>query len=203
MFSVRSIFFTKILSSMEKLTKNQDRNDQIRRVTRSSAKNIEIKGGLAKFQFQAKAKFRKNTNTSDDLPKTRADGGEGESSENEIKPNKLLPSTRKRRDHVKLEYELDSSEIKTELKDNDGCEIPLKIKKESEDSGEENALSENNGIDTKLIKSETDQKFRKMPLNWEVVLNNLREMRKNFDAPVDSMGCSKCHDEEAPPKVSV
>ncbi|KAK9885180.1 hypothetical protein WA026_010688 [Henosepilachna vigintioctopunctata] len=41
----------------------------------------------------------------------------------------------------------------------------------------------------------------KSPANWEDVLNNLREMRKNFDAPVDTMGCDKCHDESANPEV--
>lgn len=39
------------------------------------------------------------------------------------------------------------------------------------------------------------------PENWEKVLKNLREMRKNLDAPVDMMGCQKCHDENAPPNV--
>nr|CAH7752596.1 unnamed protein product [Callosobruchus chinensis] len=39
------------------------------------------------------------------------------------------------------------------------------------------------------------------PEKWEEVLANLREMRKQFDAPVDSMGCHKCHEENAPPEV--
>lgn len=52
-------------------------------------------------------------------------------------------------------------------------------------------------------KSKSDCKMRipKIPFNWEVVLKNLREMRKNFDAPVDTMGCDKCHDDSADPKV--
>lgn len=41
----------------------------------------------------------------------------------------------------------------------------------------------------------------KVPLNWEIVLSNLKEMRKNFDAPVDSMGCHKSCDENAPVQV--
>ncbi|KAF7266579.1 hypothetical protein GWI33_020087 [Rhynchophorus ferrugineus] len=40
-----------------------------------------------------------------------------------------------------------------------------------------------------------------MPGDWETVLENLREMRKNFNAPVDSMGCDKCQDENAVPEV--
>ncbi|CAG9839773.1 unnamed protein product [Diabrotica balteata] len=45
------------------------------------------------------------------------------------------------------------------------------------------------------------KKNKRMPENWEQVLANLKEMRKHSDAPVDSMGCDKCHDENAPPNV--
>jgi hypothetical protein len=40
------------------------------------------------------------------------------------------------------------------------------------------------------------------PDNWETVLENIRLMRKNRDAPVDSMGAEKCADQDAPPKVN-
>lgn len=80
-----------------------------------------------------------------------------------------------KREHVKMEYESNSQELQDE-----DFEIPfVKTKYKS------------------IVKSESQ-----FPLNWEIVLNNLREMRKNFDAPVDSMGCDKCFDENAPPKVS-
>ena len=39
------------------------------------------------------------------------------------------------------------------------------------------------------------------PENWEQVYNNILEMRKNFTAPVDSMGCERAHDDKAEPKV--
>lgn len=39
------------------------------------------------------------------------------------------------------------------------------------------------------------------PLDWEATLDHIREMRKNSDAPVDSMGCDKCMDDSAPPEV--
>lgn len=196
---IRSIIFTKLLPGMEKLTKTQANSEQTVRITRSRAKNTET-NTLEKFRFQTKPKLRKN-NTSDTLPKT-VNVERNNSSENEIKSEKPLSKPRKKRDHVKLEHEPESSKIKEELVDNDGCELPFKIKKEPEDNMEESRLSETDKKDIKLIKSEKDEKFHKMPLNWEVVLNNLREMRKNFDAPVDSMGCSKCHDENAPAKVS-
>ncbi|XP_053132091.1 endonuclease III-like protein 1 isoform X2 [Hemicordylus capensis] len=39
------------------------------------------------------------------------------------------------------------------------------------------------------------------PRNWEQQLANIREMRKERDAPVDHMGGAKCFDHEAPPEV--
>ncbi|CAH1992233.1 unnamed protein product [Acanthoscelides obtectus] len=40
-----------------------------------------------------------------------------------------------------------------------------------------------------------------IPPKWEEVLANLRIMRKDFDAPVDSMGCHKCHEDNAPAEM--
>ncbi|XP_077173144.1 endonuclease III-like protein 1 isoform X2 [Paroedura picta] len=39
------------------------------------------------------------------------------------------------------------------------------------------------------------------PKNWRQELDNIREMRKARDAPVDQMGAEKCFDLEAPPEV--
>ncbi|XP_043945128.1 endonuclease III-like protein 1 isoform X2 [Protopterus annectens] len=39
------------------------------------------------------------------------------------------------------------------------------------------------------------------PRNWKEHLNNIREMRKNKDAPVDHMGAEKCFDKDADPPV--
>jgi hypothetical protein len=46
-------------------------------------------------------------------------------------------------------------------------------------------------------------KSRWEPKNWREVLNNIREMRKQRDAPVDTMGCDKCANKSAPPEVNV
>lgn len=45
------------------------------------------------------------------------------------------------------------------------------------------------------------KKLKWEPKNWLEVLNNIREMRKQRDAPVDTMGCDKCADESARPEV--
>lgn len=47
-----------------------------------------------------------------------------------------------------------------------------------------------------------EKKSKHLPHNFEEVLNNLREMRSKFDAPVDVMGCHKCCDETASPEVN-
>lgn len=40
------------------------------------------------------------------------------------------------------------------------------------------------------------KKNKFMPKNYEEVMVNIREMRQLHPAPVDSMGCEKCHDGE-------
>ncbi|KAJ8949068.1 hypothetical protein NQ318_016970 [Aromia moschata] len=100
-----------------------------------------------------------------------------ESFESCTSTSKTSPRVKLKREHIKVEYD-----------------SPPKIKKDLTSCPK----MEDNLIDKGNIKLETNEKA---PQNWETVLNNLREMRKNFDAPVDSMGCHKCHDEKAPPEV--
>ncbi|CAG4937238.1 unnamed protein product [Parnassius apollo] len=47
----------------------------------------------------------------------------------------------------------------------------------------------------------TEHKGLWEPVKWREFLDNLRAMRSNNDAPVDSMGCHMTMDENAPPKV--
>ncbi|KAK7868468.1 hypothetical protein R5R35_011214 [Gryllus longicercus] len=51
----------------------------------------------------------------------------------------------------------------------------------------------NDAEDAKIAKWE--------PKHWREVVDNIREMRKKKDAPVDEMGCDQCHDKDAPPEV--
>lgn len=39
------------------------------------------------------------------------------------------------------------------------------------------------------------------PEDWMQILNNIRKMRKEIPAPVDTMGCHKCSDKDADPKT--
>nr|XP_015215439.1 PREDICTED: endonuclease III-like protein 1 [Lepisosteus oculatus] len=45
------------------------------------------------------------------------------------------------------------------------------------------------------------KKDRWEPAGWQKQLDNIREMRKGKDAPVDLMGAEKCFDDQASPKV--
>lgn len=102
-----------------------------------------------------------------------------DSKNSEIKIEDLQNKTvKKKRTPVKIEYE----EMKnaTESK-------PNEVKVEDLQDG--------------TVKNETvEDKW--MPLNWETILENVKEMRKHKTAPVDEMGCHKCIDPNATAKVA-
>lgn len=53
-------------------------------------------------------------------------------------------------------------------------------------------------IPSKTIKTDDIEDVKvNYPLNWEVILRHLREMRQERTAPVDSMGCDQCMDDGA------
>lgn len=53
---------------------------------------------------------------------------------------------------------------------------------------------------SKILKQElSDEQWE--PPNWEIVLDNIRKMRSKERAPVDTMGCHKCADENADARV--
>lgn len=116
---------------------------------------------------------------------------------------KLAAVSPKKREHVKLEVEISPSKIKKEDTDIDSA---FTTKDDNSDVFKEDtmALSKikrdltGTCFLSSSIKTENDDG---KPLNWETILNNLREMRKNKDAPVDYMGSHKCPDEAAEPKV--
>ncbi|XP_075035430.1 endonuclease III-like protein 1 [Mixophyes fleayi] len=48
---------------------------------------------------------------------------------------------------------------------------------------------------------DTEKKLKWEPKNWKEELENIRQMRRGRDAPVDEMGAEKCYDQSAPPEV--
>ena len=51
--------------------------------------------------------------------------------------------------------------------------------------------------------SEDRQEMKWAPENWESVVDNIRKMRINRDAPVDLMGAEQCADEATTPEVKL
>ena len=57
-------------------------------------------------------------------------------------------------------------------------------------------------VEASASTSESKPISRPGPANWELVYDNILEMRKELNAPVDSMGCERIHDRTADEKVS-
>ena len=93
----------------------------------------------------------------------------------------------------------------------------LSNNKPPESSGvKETSVSKLSNVRRKLDKTETevnvhgddeersvDKKGKWEPSAWRSALENIREMRKSRDAPVDTMGCDVISDSRASPEVSL
>lgn len=117
--------------------------------------------------------------------------------EDEKKPStsiahkKILKPNLDRLKKVKIEYDdkdVNHDNKKTTLED-DKQKSPYFIKREKESGSGESEK------DVKKLKWE--------PNNWILLLNNIREMRKHQDAPVDTMGCDEISDRSSPPEVGI
>lgn len=137
-----------------------------------------------------------------------------------------IPSTSNvtKRKHIKIENTnqediQESNAIETKIK-------PKVIKtKQPTTKKQDNSKPSNDEIETKNIKASTTVQNKKrkgapkmrtlepsnvvvpdiencwQPKNWEQMLKNIQEMRKDRSAPVDTMGCHKCSDDNADEKV--
>lgn len=74
-----------------------------------------------------------------------------------------------------------------------------KRKSDSEPSCSTSAI-QSDGVDQEESLSPSKQ-TKWVPPNWQQTLENIKVMRENADAPVDVMGCHKCHDPNADEKV--
>ena len=93
-----------------------------------------------------------------------------------------LGSKRRTRKHVKVEYESDAKAARVEKKESE--------RNTAKRSGKDNSARQ------------TDEAVQWEPARWRDQLVNIREMRKNRDAPVDSQGCEKAADSNEAPEVS-
>lgn len=106
------------------------------------------------------------------------------------------------RKHIKIEYdEKTKLELNKELN-----EEPVKQAKKRS-SHEENVKEIKIEPKIKIKKDASDdstsseKQVKWEPKNWRKLLANIREMRKEKTAPVDTMGCDKCHDEQSDKKT--
>ncbi|XP_050394327.1 endonuclease III-like protein 1 [Patella vulgata] len=116
-----------------------------------------------------------------------------------------------KRKHMEIEYE--SSDIRkikseplepTDIQDSVFQEQSLKGKVEADIIlKQEYVEGEDRALDTvleEMDQNEDGKKLKWQPVKWREMLNNIREMRKNRDAPVDTMGCDVISDHKAEPK---
>lgn len=120
------------------------------------------------------------------------------------------PKLRSKRPHLQVEYDKEPSEVNVkeeplEIKQEIKVE-PLDIKEEVDIDAtikikeEPSSLSPSSSKVAKLEGSPNTKSYLKTPQNWELMLHNLREMRTEFNAPVDTMGCDMCMDKSGSPK---
>lgn len=92
-----------------------------------------------------------------------------------------------RKHHVKIEYD-----------DKDGTSSSY-TEKDSKKTAKKHSIDENNSTSSESSIAEKQAKWE--PKNWWAHLNNIREMRKTKNAPVDIMGCHKCSDVDTDKKT--
>ena len=90
------------------------------------------------------------------------------------------------------------------VKAEDGHNIKVEVDHllDSKDSTSVRSITGNSKLETEkkavniLAKNEAWE-----PINWRDQLRGIEEMRKDRDAPVDTMGCERCHDHDALPHI--
>ena len=131
-----------------------------------------------------------STKTTDTTPDAKGDKVKS-------KPAKKQDSSKtnsRKRQHVSVQYETDDSQV-----DTDKTKKTASVQKNPPSATRKSVSKEiaSSKEDGKVSPSGDDWE----PSQWREMLENIREIRKHKDAPVDSMGAEKIADEDAPPKV--
>lgn len=178
---------------------------------------MSLKEGLRSYSFQQKKK----------LPKANVIGLDESSkivkslplkSKSNIKSEQLSPLCK---DEIDSEIKIKIENSETKMLQVDNVTEGVTVSSHAENNGSTQGTTlkkvrsktkkqvkiefENNLNDFPCdnIKTEELEKKNKLePPSWSLVLDNIREMRKGREAPVDNMGCDKCMDESAPPQVT-
>ncbi|XP_071566122.1 endonuclease III-like protein 1 [Temnothorax nylanderi] len=114
-------------------------------------------------------------------------------------------SARKKRTPIKIEHEA-MKDDETNAKEPNVTPVVVKSEDAEVSTYVADVKVEEREVENENVKQSTDLKDIKdekqwMPPNWETVLENIKEMRKDETAPVDTMGCHKCTDRNASPTM--
>lgn len=104
----------------------------------------------------------------------------------------------KKRSPIKIEY--DAEDDKVNVKSTD-VTSDVEVKNENVKESLTLKIVKNENVEQLVDSKNIKDEKRWMPPNWEIILENVKEMRKHKTAPVDDMGCHKCTDPNASPSV--
>ena len=109
------------------------------------------------------------------------------------KQSKELEANTKARTHIKVEYDVD---INMKIERNQSVVGMLEEKFKKEEVTDNPPKRKGKAVRTGKVKKEKLQEADKWePENWRELLQNIKSMRQDEDAPVDSQGCERTADE--------
>ncbi|EGI68191.1 PREDICTED: endonuclease III-like protein 1 [Acromyrmex echinatior] len=128
-----------------------------------------------------------------------ADSSEKTSSYFGDEEKRLARTSTKKHIPIKIKHEIENeTDVKETLIKSEDVELSTGI----QDIKTEECEIKNENVELKLNPKNVKDKKQWMPPDWEIILENIKEMRKSETAPVDTMGCHKCTDPDASPVVS-
>ncbi len=110
-----------------------------------------------------------------------------------------------KRPYTSVRYESTVNAPPQKTKQNSGKAERKHSSKRKDASGTDNTIDKTDGgelQDDTSPKTRAESKPGWEPKDWNEMLDNIREMRKEKDAPVDSMGAEKICHHDAPPEVA-
>lgn len=126
---------------------------------------------------------------------------------------KLATQKSTSRKHVKVEYDENQmpveapnhkpigSTMKNESNEDEKATKQAKKRKSTDKKTEVNMQNTKLQAETSEASTSVEKQAKWEPSNWRQLLANIREMRKERNAPVDTMGCDKCYDEHSDEKT--
>ena len=132
-----------------------------------------------------------STKTTDTTPDAKGDKVKSKPA----KKNNSSKTNSRKRQHISVQYETYDSQVITEKT----VKKTVPVQK-TPSSATRKTVSKKKASSKEVGKvSPSGDDWE--PPQWREMLENIREIRKHKDAPVDSMGAEKIADEDAPPKV--